>query len=212
LTSVSEQENILKPGWHSNFAAWWWEVDHYIGIIGLIILICFGIFLRLKEKNSSCINDYRLLNTPMLVMVILSLGSTYEVLTYIPIPLITVERVSTRFLIIPLLILMVISCIWMQHVFNRLSAHWGLICIALAGILIEGALLVKHSAGWQVTIWEDKFSKLRIRMDDQLSVWAQSVEQYYVPAVQISYLISLIALLAFAVWYIYFRKSRESTA
>ena len=109
LTSVNEQENIPRPGWDTNFAAWWWEIDHYIGIIGLVTLVNFGIFLRLKEKSSWGISDYRVLNIPLLVMVILSLGSIYEVFTYIPIPLITVERVSTRFLIIPLLILMVVS-------------------------------------------------------------------------------------------------------
>ena len=213
LASVNAQESILKPGWDTNFAAWWWEVDHFIGILGLVALVYFGTYLRLKEKSSWGISDYRVLNIPMLVMVILSLGSIYEVFTYIPIPLITVERVPARFLIIPLLVLMVISCIWMQQVFNRLSAHWGLMCTALAGILIEGALLVKHSAGWQVTIWEAKFANFEITMNHPLSDWAKSVEKYYIPAVQISYLISLVALLAFAAGFIYFyRKSQESTA
>ena len=162
LTSVHGQENILNLGLEDNFAAWWWEVDHFIGIIGLVALVYFGIFLRLKEKSSWGINDYRVLNIPMLVLAILSLGNIYEIFTYIPIPLITVERVSTRFLIVPLLILLVISCIWMQQMFNRLSANWSLMGIALAGILIEGFLFVEHSAGWQVTIWD----------------WAKSVEGY----------------------------------
>jgi hypothetical protein len=213
LTSVHGQENILSLGLEGNFAAWWWEVDHFIGIIGLVALVYFGIFLRLKEKSSWGINDYRVLNIPMLVLVILSFGSIYEVFTYIPIPLITVERVSTRFLIVPLLILLVISCIWMQQMFNRLSANWGLIGIALAGILIEGFLFVEHSAGWQVTIWEAKLANLGITMDYPLSEWAKSVEGYYIPVVQISYLISLIALLAFVAGYIYFyRKARGNEA
>jgi len=213
LTSVNGQENILSFGLESGFVAWWWEVDHFIGIVGLAALVYFGIYLRLKEKNSWGINDYRVLNIPILVMVILTLGSIYKWFTYIPIPLITVERVSARFLIIPLLVLMVISCIWMQQMFNRSSAHLGLICAALAGILIEGALLVKHSAGWQVTIWEVKLANLGITMDFPLSDWAKSVEKYYVPAVQISYLVSLIAILSFIAGYIYFyKKSRENAA
>jgi len=210
LTSVNGQDNILSLGLEGNFAAWWWEIDHYIGIVGLVALIYFGIFLRLKEKNSWGIKDYRILNIPMLVMAIISLGSIYKIFTYIPIPLFTVERVSTRFLIIPLLVLLVISCIWMQQMFNRLSASWGLMGIALAGILIEGFLFVEHSAGWQVNVWEANLANLGITMDYPLSDWAKSVEWLYVPVVQFSYSISLIALLSFGAGRIYFnRKARK---
>jgi len=185
-------------------------MDHYIGIIGLVALVYFGIFLRLKEKNSWGINDYRILNVPMLVLAILSFGNFYEIFTLFPIPLISVERVSSRFFIVPLLILLVISCIWMQQMFNRLSANWGVMCIALAGILIEGFLFVEHSAGWQVNVWEVKLMNLGIKMDYSLSDWAKSVEWLYVPAVQFSYLISLTVISAFIAGTIYFKMKRPA--
>lgn len=212
LTSVGGGA-VLSLGLGNDFSVWWWELDHYIGVIGVVVLVYFGIFLRLKEKNSWGINDYRVLNIPMLILAILSFGSIYEIFTLIPIPFISVERVPTRFLIIPLLILLVISCIWMQQMFNRLSANWGVMCIALTGILIEGFLFMEHSAGWQIKVWEAKLSGLGVTMDTELSSWAKSVEGLYIPVVQISYLMSLIALVAFVAGTIYFkRKSREKEA
>jgi len=209
LTSVEGEGNVLSLSFGDNSAVWW-EMDHYIGIIGLVALVYFGIFLRLKEKNSWGINDYRILNVPMLVLAILSFGNFYEIFTLFPIPLISVERVSSRFFIVPLLILLVISCIWMQQMFNRLSANWGVMCIALAGILIEGFLFVEHSAGWQVNVWEVKLMNLGIKMDYSLSDWAKSVEWLYIPAVQFSYLISLTAIVVFVAGSLYLKKKRPA--
>ena len=206
LTAVHGQEIIMSQNLENNFAIWWWEIDHYIGIIGLAVLVYFGIFLRLKEKSSWGINDYRVLNIPMLILTIFSFGSIFEMITYLPIPLITVERVSTRFLIVPLLLLLVISSIWMQQMFNRMSANWGVLCVALVGIILEGFLFVKHSAGWQVNIWQVKLAGLGITMDFPLSEWAKSVEEYYPLIVQISYSVSLMAILAFVAGTAYFSK------
>jgi hypothetical protein len=213
LTSVRGQENMFVWNFGADDIAPWWEVDHYIGTIGLLVIIYFGILLRLKKKSQWGINDYWILNGPMLVLTILSLGRIFEWLTLIPMPLISVERVSARFLIIPLLILLVISCIWMQQMFNRLSARWSVIILGLTGLLTEAVLLFEHSAIWNVKIWDAALSMMKIQVYDPSSDWAKSVEGYYIPIVQVSYLISLVAVLAFAAGSIYFnRKTRKKEA
>jgi hypothetical protein len=211
LTSLKGQENMLVWNFLGDDTAPWWEVDHYIGIIGLAVMICFGIVLRLKKKNQWGINDYRTLNGPMLILAILSLGNLYELFTLIPIPLISVERISARFLIVPLLILLVISCVWMQQMFQRLSVRWSVMFLALAGILIEGFMLFEHSTIWHVRIWEAVASLIKLHVHDPHSEWAKSVEGYYVLIVQISYLISLIALVAFAAGSLYFKRKRPAS-
>ena len=213
LTSVKGQEDMLILGFEPNGMAPWWEVDHYVGVIGLAAMAYFGIFLRLTKKNEWGLNDYRVLNGPMLILTILCFGSLFKLFTLIPIPFVSIERVSSRFLIVPIMILLVISCIWMQQMFNRSSGRWGVMLGFLAGAFIHGFLFIEHSAIWQVKVWSETLSNRIIPMFDTASSWAKSVEKYYIPAVQISYLISLIALLAFAAGSIYFyRKSRESSA
>ncbi len=210
LASVKGQENMLTLGFGPEGTAPWWEVDHYIGIIGLVAMAYFGIFLRLTKKSEWRINDYRVLNIPMLVLTVLTFGSLFKLFTLVPIPFISVERVSSRFLIVPLLVLLVISCIWMQQMFNRLSASWWVMCIALTGISIHGFLFIEHSSIWQVKVWGDTLADVIIPMFDTFSSWAKSVEGYYVPAVQISYLISLIALVAFFAGALYFKMKRPA--
>jgi hypothetical protein len=213
LTSVKGQENMLTLGFGPNGTAPWWEVDHYIGIMGLAALAYFGVFLRLTKKSEWGLNDYRVLNGPMLILTALSLGSLFKLFTLIPIPFISIERVSSRFLIVPILVLLVISCIWMQQMFNRLSPRWSVMLGFLVGLLIHGFLFIEHSAIWQVKVWGDTLSNIIIPMLDTASSWAKSVEWIYVSIVQASYLISLIALLAFVAGYIYFyRKARENEA
>ncbi len=213
LTSVKGQENMLTLGFGPNGEAPWWEVDHYIGIIGLAALAYFGVFLRLTKQKEWGLDGYRVLNGPMLILTIFSLGSLFKLFTLIPIPFISIERVSSRFIIIPILILLVISCIWMQHMFNRLSPRWTLILGFLAGLFVHGFMFVEHSAIWQVKVWGDTLSDVIIPMYDTASSWAKSVEWLYVPAVQISYLISLFALMAFLAGYVYFyKKNREKEA
>lgn len=211
LTYVHGQENMLTWNFVKENTAPWWEVDHYIGIIGLGVIVFFGIVLRLIKKNEWGINDYRVLNGPMLILAVLSYGSIFKWFTLIPMPLISVERVSTRFLIVPLLILLVISCIWMQQMFNRLSARWSTMFLALAGILVEGFLFFEHSTIWQVKVWGATLSFIDIRIHDPYSDWAKSVEGYYIPVVQMSYLISLVALLVFIAGFIYFKRNARQT-
>ncbi len=209
LTSVKGQENMLTLGW-SDGAAPWWEVDHYIGVIGLAVMAYFGIFQRMIKKNEWGLNDYRVLNGPILILTILSLGSVFKLFTLMSIPFISVERISARFLIIPMLVLLVISCIWMQQMFDRSSPRWSVMLGFLAGIFIHGFLFIEHSSIWQVTVWGDTLSNIIIPMFDTPSSWAQSVEWLYVPAVQISYLISLVAIVAFVAGSFYLKRKRSA--
>jgi len=211
LTSIYQSQGVLADLHYSeqNSMAWW-EVDHYIGIIGLVAIVFFGIVLRMIKKNEWGIHDYRVLNGPMLILTILSFGNLFKWFTLIPIPLMSVERISARFLIVPLLILLVCSCIWMQQMFNRLSVRWSVMVPALAGIAVEGFLFFEHSSARQVKVWEVTLSYLDIRMLDPLSDWAKSVEEIYIPIVKISYLVSLVAILAFAVGWVYLRMKRRN--
>jgi hypothetical protein len=62
------------------------------------------------------------------------------------------------------------------------------------------------------SVWFEQASKVKIPLEYfqrelPVSEWARSVEELYVTSVQVSFLISLAALLAFVAVSIYFRKS-----
>jgi len=72
-----------------------------------------------------------------------------------PLPLVNSERASSRFLIIPVLLLLVIACARMQGALDRLSArgkNWK--WLPVAAFLIAAFEIVNHSVRWSVTLFE----------------------------------------------------------
>ena len=86
-----------------------------------------------------------------------------------------------------------------------------MILLLLSGIFLEGLVLLSHSFTWQVKILQSKLAA--VPFVDPVSDWAKSVEGYYVTSVQISYAISLVALIVFIVGSIFYnRKDRRQEA
>ena len=211
MISIKNYITVLGPvlGEMNNLG--WWEVDHYIGTLGFGVILYFGIYLRRIKQEGWETHDYRVLDAPMVVMTVLCFSYIYGIITQLPIPLITVERLSSRFFIIPLLLLLTLSCTGIQQWLNRWKPDGNIILLMLSGILLEGLVLLSHSFTWQVKILQTKLGT--VPFVDPVSDWAKSVEEYYVSTVQISYSISLIAILAFVAGSIYFnRKARKKEA
>ena len=211
---IREFKTVLGPVLDKIGYYGWWEINHYIGVLGLGFVLYFGINLRRLQEEKWEGQDYRILDGPMVIMTILSFSFIYGLITLLPIPLITVERISSRFFIIPLLILMTLACMGMQQRFERESETWSLMGLALAGLLFEGLMLLSHSFAWQVRSLQFEMEKEGIRAVDPVSEWARSMEAYYVPVVQGSYLISALALAGFlgTVLYLKFKPKISAKA
>ncbi len=209
LTQIYQSEGAIQDmRYGENTSMPWWEVDHYISILGLGFLIYFGLWRRWRDREAA--TDYRTLNIPMLLIMVFSFGAIFGFISQLPLPLISVERTPSRFLIIPLLVLLALSCIWMQRTFDRLLPGWGVQILAAAGIAFEGIFLMEHSS-----VWYEHTSNIRLAPEllqdlEPASAWAKSVETLYVPIVQGSYLISLVALIAFFAWTQYFKTKRSA--
>jgi len=212
LTLIYQSPEVIRDMEYSEYISMpWWEADHYITLLGLGFLLYFGFWRR--WRNTWNMMDYRVLNFPMLVITVLSLSTIFGWIAHLSIPLISVERVPSRFLIIPILILLALSCICMQRMFDNMRPNWGVQILAVAGLLYEGVFLALHSSAWCELASRALIAPGDLQKLEPISSWAKSVEWLYVPTVQISYLISLIALLAFAVGSIYFKKkAREKEA
>ena len=69
-----------------------WEMTAYIGVIGGLFLLYFGVYRGLLQRNSPF---FRML-APMGIMLLLTMGQVYNILRILPIPLLEGERLSTR--------------------------------------------------------------------------------------------------------------------
>jgi len=207
LTSIYQSPGVIQDmKFVEGSSMPWWEVDHYISILGVGFLLYFGFWRRCRETE--VLTDYRILNIPMLLIAVFSFGAIFGYVSQLPLPLISVERTPSRFFILPLLILFVLSCIWMQKTFDRLRPGWVIQALAVTGIACEGVFLMEHSSVWYAHASNYRLDPGLLQSIEPISDWAKSVEWLYVPAVQVSYLISLVALVAFFAGTFYVKTKR----
>ena len=123
----------------------WWEVDIYIGLVGFLLLL-FGLWRVWKDLSSR----HRQLLLPLFLYSLLSLGKLYQPVTMLPIPLFNAERVSTRFLLLTLMFLILISADQLEKFLRKYKPGIGgkLSASGLVVILIHD--LLQHARLWRV--------------------------------------------------------------
>ena len=145
FTALKAPEEVRS--WYS--ALGWWEVDAYIGLLGFVFLVVFGVWMTWKAADAGEL-AYGSILMPSLVMVVLSIGKIYQPITLIPLPLVSVERVSSRFVILPVVMLLFLGGVQLER-FLR-SRTWDF-QVHLAGLMLVGVMghdLLQHARLWRV--------------------------------------------------------------
>ena len=127
----------------------WWEVDYFVGFVGLGVLAIFGFAYWLRNSNGNDGRSVRVLAPALIVMTFLSLDIVFRAISNLPIPFIGVERVSSRFFVLPFLFLLVFSVIALQRWLNsqkRGTAAQLLLIAAMVAIALD---LMQHSRAWR---------------------------------------------------------------
>jgi hypothetical protein len=135
----------------------WQEYDAFIGLGGLAFVLIFGIYFRIKKDPAYSGLRFAALDVPIVMMVLLSINDTYAVLARLP--LFAVERVSSRFIIIPLVILIVLGSIrfgqWLPGISRSTGAK-----VLLGAIYIDLATsLAIHNFNWRISRIENNHPK-----------------------------------------------------
>jgi hypothetical protein len=142
----------------------WWEVDSYIGLIGLFFLLVFGAY-RTWRKGSN-LNS---LLAPTAVLIFLSIGQIYSLINHLPIPLVDSERISSRFFILPLAVLIVLGSIQMQELLVKLGYRSFVERVFSLGVLILLAHdLFQHSRVWRVSNMYQLFTSTPVSIQSQV--------------------------------------------
>ncbi len=126
----------------------WWEFDFYTGWLGLAWLVTFGIVFIIFRSTWK---NYRPLLAVSGILGILSIGRVYNLVFILQIPLLSGERVTSRFFVLPLLIVGVLAAIGMQrwldeHPQPSAARFW--IFLGLFVVLISD--LRQHFELWKV--------------------------------------------------------------
>lgn len=132
-----------------------WETDFYIGLLGLALLLVFGVLVPLaRDRSKSAVHVQMLI--PSLVLAVFSIGEMYaKVTAVLHVPPLTGERVTSRMLILPLVAVLVLAVIFLQRTLNERTLDrrglpaWGQILALMVGYLMFHDLN-QHLQAWRI--------------------------------------------------------------
>ena len=128
----------------------WWEFDLYVGLIGAIFILYFGLLRWPKDSDGRPVYPEMLL--PVGVLFVLSIGQVYQVIQAIPIPLLNGERVSSRMIMIPFVVILLLASIsfqrWVEQHARGTAPRWAL-ALLLLPLLND---LWQHLKAWRVNV------------------------------------------------------------
>lgn len=123
----------------------YWEYNFYLGILGTLFVIFSGFVFFKQQKKSEIFT----LIIPAAVMLVLSVGNIFKPFFDTGLPFFSGERVSSRFIIMTLLLLIFVSAIQLQTVLYSVQNNyikWG---IAI-GIFLMANDLIMHLSQWGI--------------------------------------------------------------
>lgn len=125
-----------------------WETDIFIGLVGGGFLLYFGLFKWAQDQSVN--KRFAGLIFPALLLFVLALGDVYKV-TLFNIPFFASERVSSRMIAVPLVLLMFTAVIYFQDWLHQ-TKHPLAKLAALVGLPILVSDLWSHISIWRVDV------------------------------------------------------------
>jgi hypothetical protein len=182
----------------------WWEYDAYVGIAAVVWLAWFGLYRRGVESRRSALAGAPAsqarwaVDGPLAVMAALALDDVYAPINAAGIPLLATQRVSSRFLLIPLVLLAALAAARAEADLAA-SRPRRLRALLLAAGLVTAASLGAHSWAWRVPAVEAAWPPAPHPRDLAIEVRAdpgpETVrERAYETSVRASLAVSLAAL------------------
>jgi hypothetical protein len=170
----------------------WWEIDHYVGLVGLAFLVVCGIYLTWKNGAAQ-----RALLSPSAALAFLSVGAIFSLIHRLPLPLIDSERVTARFLILPLVFLAALGSLRLQAFLNTQGKQTAQAYLFYLGLLLLGGHdLFQHSRWWRLGNMDLLFPRTPVQLQVEL---VQRADPLYIASLAGGGLVALLAL-AFLLW------------
>lgn len=168
------------------FDSAFYEFSAFIGVAGLIMVLA-GAWLWLRQGTPR----YAELIVPMLVMLILTMGSTFRMVRAVPIPLLEGERYTARMLIVPLILLIIIAAGALDRYLRRSELSVWHRAIALTGLALVAVDMAGALRLWRVLVSIGTFNPAPF--DPAIASVVQRQDPVYVGVVLTGLAITLLA-------------------
>lgn len=136
----------------------WWEFDIFIGIPGVLVLAAAVIaWLMVHQRRLG----FPTLIVPVVVLTVFSYQNCYQLMRFFRIPLFSGERVSSRFLILPLIFVMIAGVAALQQRIGEKPFSPGKLLLT-AALIPSAVLFIKHLNTWKVTEAAKVYPKMNV--------------------------------------------------
>jgi hypothetical protein len=139
---------LRPPTWPTLNAMGWWEYDVYIGPVGFLFLLVFAVWPLVRDRRAST----TVFDLPVVGLALLAYGDVYW-WTLSDVPVLAVERVVSRLLVMPVALLSVLAAIRLDSFMRRRRIpDW----IAWSGLALLAVPLLVHFAMWRPGLLADR--------------------------------------------------------
>ena len=126
----------------------WWEFDLYTGLAGVILLeLALLAWLLIRSRQLG----FPSLICPVAVLSLFSVRNVYSLMRFLRIPLFSGERVSSRFLILPFIFILIAGTAALQRFLERKSFRTGGYIVLSLAVIPLTAEIGKHLDRWKDT-------------------------------------------------------------
>jgi hypothetical protein len=175
----------------------WWELDVFLGVLGLAFVIYFGIIrVWVREEETHRRPGLPVpLGLSLLVLAVFSIGYIYWPINYIPLPLFNLVHVPSRFMILPLVFLSTLGARTLQAWLGTLKPRFGLQVVLIAGLIVFAHDLLQNARQWRVEHVFEAFPPAKL---DTALMIASRPDPVYVVVLAVSAAISALAIIVYA--------------
>jgi hypothetical protein len=146
ISSLALTQHPLYFPW-DNIIVGSWEFDHYISPLGFLVILSCGIIARFMPEVRNSKTRYTALMYAAFAFTILCFYHDWALVRGI-IPFKVGERIPSRFLIVPLLIMLTLACVRLNVLRKWLYGNNWTAMLCLVGLLGLGDQLFMHSSDW----------------------------------------------------------------
>ena len=199
-------------------AAFPWEYDLYVSVVGLAFVLVCGVGLRYSRRPELATARFQGFGLPLLILTIFAFRDYWlQVIYWLPdlvhladkIP--NTERIPSRFMVIPLVFLLVIACARLQKLHAFFTQRLWRAAAAGLGLLALAGSLGRHWRHWRIDAIEHDFRSLADNIPDPHII--RLADPGYLRMVHSSFVFSLSVLVALlAVWAWRARRRRGQAA
>ena len=154
-------ESPVLPYVLNTFEENFWEFNYYIGLLGAVFVIYFGVW-RWFGKHAK---EYFSFILPAFFVLFLSLGSNYWLIRAANIPLFASERVASRMISVPMTLLILLATIFFQR---WLDEHYHSSIVKMVSFLFLALVLSDLWANlklWRVSDYAGYFKPVPLNLD-----------------------------------------------